>query len=75
MPLDPLSAVRLVTDRDRDKGVGAGAVGVVLDVYEDAYEVEFSRADGSTVAWFAVEHDQVEPYAGSDAPSWTRTAG
>lgn len=61
MPLDSLSLVRLTTERYRAEGVAAGALGVVLDVYDDGYEVEFSREDGSTIAWFAVERDEVEP--------------
>lgn len=74
MTLETLAVVRLLTDRYRHKGVAAGAVGVVLDVYDDAYEVEFSRPDGSTVAWFAVGRDEVEPYVGTDVPSATRRA-
>lgn len=74
MTLDTLAVVRLLTDRYQDKGVAAGAVGVVLDVYDDAYEVEFSRADGSTIAWFAVGQDEVEPYVETGEPSATRRA-
>jgi Domain of unknown function (DUF4926) len=61
MPLPQFSAVRLLTDHHRTKGVPAGAVGRILDVYgEEAYEVEFSRPDGTTIAWFAVPQDEVE---------------
>ncbi len=49
------SPVRLVTNRYTDKGVGIGALGFVLEVYDGAYEVEFSRSDGTTIAWFAVD--------------------
>lgn len=72
MPLETLSVVRLLTDRYRDKGVLFGNVGVVLDVYDDAYEVEFSREDGSTIAWFAVGRDEVAPLVATDAPPTAR---
>lgn len=40
-----------------------GTIGTILDVYgAEAYEVEFSREDGSTIAWFAVKQDDVKPY-------------
>lgn len=68
MPLTGLSLVCLTTERYRAKGVDVGATGVVLDVYDDGYEVEFSRQDGSTIAWFAVERDEVEPLAEAAAP-------
>ena len=66
MPLASLTPVRLRSDRYLAEGVAAGAIGVILDVYEDAYEVEFSRADGTTIAWFAVAQDEVEPYAAAE---------
>ena len=66
MPLDSLTVVRLVSDRYRDEGVPAGAIGVILDVYDDAYEVEFSRPDGTTIAWFAVGQVEVEPAVGPE---------
>ena len=62
MTLESLSLVRLMTDRYRAEGVPAGAIGVILDVYDDAFEVEFSRPDGTSIAWFAVPRDDVEPY-------------
>lgn len=68
MPIDSLSLVRLLSDRYQSEGVEAGAVGVVLDVYNDAYEVEFSREDGTTIAWFAVRQDEVEPYVDAEVP-------
>jgi len=63
MAVQTLSLVCLTTERYRPKGVDVGAVGVILDVYADGYEVEFSREDGSTIAWFAVDRDEVEPLA------------
>jgi hypothetical protein len=58
--------VRPITDRFRSEGIAAGAVGVILDVYDDGYEVEFSCPDGTTVAWFAVDQHDVEPYRAVD---------
>lgn len=61
MVLPQFSAVRLLSDRHRDKGVEAGSIGRILDVYgEEAYEVEFSRPDGTTIAWFAVPPNEIE---------------
>ncbi len=62
MAFENLSPVRLLTDQYRAQGLVAGAVGVIVEVYDDAYEVEFSRPDGVTIAWFAVNQDEVEPY-------------
>jgi hypothetical protein len=53
--------VRLLSDDYRREGVGFGAIGVVIEDYGDAYEVEFSREDGTTIAWFAVGPDEIEP--------------
>ncbi|MCY7278088.1 MAG: DUF4926 domain-containing protein [Phormidesmis sp. CAN_BIN44] len=62
MTLEPYSLVKLLTDRYQDRGVVAGAIGTILEVYEDeAYEVEFSRDDGTTIAWFAVLQTEVKP--------------
>ncbi len=67
MALECYSPVQLLTDRYRDRGVSAGAIGTILDVYgSEAYEVEFSREDGSTIAWFAVKQDEVKPYIQSE---------
>lgn len=77
MALECYSSVRLLTDRYEDRGVSAGAIGAILDVYGDeAYEVEFSRSDGTTIAWFAVKQDKVEPYVHSEGvPSPPGSAG
>jgi hypothetical protein len=60
MRLPEFSPVRLTTDCYVNKGVGRGAIGIILDVYDDGYEVEFSRPDGTTIAWFAVRPEDVE---------------
>jgi hypothetical protein len=62
MPLPEFSPVRLVTNRFRDKeSVGEGAIGVILEVFADGYIVEFSRPDGTTLSWFGVKPEDVEP--------------
>ncbi len=62
MTLPGLSQVRLLTDRYRDKGVPAGTLGTILEVYDDgAYEVEFSDpADGTTIALLSLAEEEVE---------------
>jgi Domain of unknown function (DUF4926) len=63
MVLEEYSVVQLITDRYQDRGVSIGAIGTILEVYgEDAYEVEFSREDGTTIAWFAVGQNEVKLY-------------
>jgi Domain of unknown function (DUF4926) len=62
MTLEPYSLVKLLTDRYQDRGVSAGAIGTILEVYKDeAYEIEFSRDDGTTIAWFAILQNEVKP--------------
>jgi hypothetical protein len=61
MALPEFSPVRLTTDRYLSQGVRRGDIGFILDVYDDGYEVEFSRPDGTTIAWFAVKPDDIEP--------------
>jgi hypothetical protein len=73
MPFPEFSPVRLTTDRFLSKGVGRGAIGFILDVYEDGYEVEFSRPDGTTIAWFAVKSEDIEPAPEILAASSDRT--
>ncbi len=60
MSLKPYTIVKLITARYRDRGIDLGAIGTILDVYGDeAYEIEFSRDDGTTIAWFAVCQNEV----------------
>lgn len=57
--------VRLLVDLP-DEGLEAGAVGAVVHVFERpnvAYEVEFTDADGRTVAQLPLAADQLEPLA------------
>ncbi|HEY7036277.1 MAG TPA: DUF4926 domain-containing protein [Thermomicrobiales bacterium] len=74
MSLPQFSSTRLVSDDHAEEGVPRGAVGIILDVYEDGdYEVEFSREDGTTIAWFAVRANEVEPADQSRAGLMRRT--
>jgi hypothetical protein len=67
MALEQYTLVQLLTNRYQNRGVYAGAIGVILEVYGDeAYEVEFSREDGTTIAWFAIQQNEVQPYTESD---------
>lgn len=61
MRLREFSLIRLTTDRLLNRGVGRGSIGIILDVYDTGYEVEFSRPDGTTIAWFAVKPEDIEP--------------
>lgn len=61
MPLPEFSPVRLLTNRYREKeGVGEGAIGVILENFADGHIVEFSRPDGTTIAWFGVKPEEIE---------------
>lgn len=60
MSLKPYTIVKLITNRYHARGIDFGAIGTILDVYDDeAYEIEFSRDDGTTIAWFAVLQNEV----------------
>jgi hypothetical protein len=61
MMIELYRPVRLLNDDHLDEGVGAGAIGTAIEAYDDGYEVEFSRSDGTTIAWFAVRPDEIAP--------------
>jgi hypothetical protein len=49
----------LTSDRFRDRGLVCGAIGVVVDVHgHDACDVEFSDAEGMTIAHFTVVREE-----------------
>ncbi len=53
--------VRLVCSRFDDRGVSVGAEGYVVDQYDDGcFEVEFSNADGSTLAQIVASGHDVQ---------------
>ena len=67
--LPQFSMIRLTTDRFIDsEGVGRDAIGVILDVFEEGSIVEFSRPDGTTIAWFGVRLEDVEPAPHVETP-------
>ena len=54
------SRVRLVTDRFRSEGVEPGDLGYIIEMFdEDAFEVEFSDANGITIALIVARHDEI----------------
>ena len=55
------SRVRLLTDRFRSEGIGMGAIGYVIEVYDGkAYEVEFSDPYGIAIAQIVALSSQAE---------------
>jgi hypothetical protein len=61
MPINNYSRVRLLTSRYDQQGVSAGAIGYIIEVYDqEAYEVEFSDENGITIAQLAVPQREVE---------------
>lgn len=54
------SPIRLLTNRYLENGVKKGDYGVVIEVYDDAYEVEFMDEKGNTIDWFSVKPDEIE---------------
>jgi hypothetical protein len=66
MTLPQFIAARLTTDRFLDEGVGAGAIGFIVDVFADGYDVEFSRPeDGTTIALLFLKPADIEPAPGA----------
>ena len=61
MELTNYSRVRITTDKYARQGVRAGDLGYIIEAYQAAFEVEFSRKDGTTIAILTVAHDEVEP--------------
>jgi hypothetical protein len=63
MNLAMYSVVRLSTDKYRSKGVFAGDVGVIVEIWGEgaAYEIDFSDSEGTTIAQFAVPADELVP--------------
>jgi hypothetical protein len=60
--LPQFSAVRLTNDRFLNEGVGLGAIGFIVDIFDNGYDVEFSRAeDGSTIALLVLTAEDIEP--------------
>lgn len=59
--LELYSRVRVTTDRFLDEGVPAGAVGYIIESYDDGnYEVEVSDENGVTIAQFVASDDDLK---------------
>lgn len=57
------SRVRMLTDAYQGENVHAGMVGYVIEIYpNDHYEIEFSNADGITVAQIVAKGNEIELY-------------
>jgi len=58
--IDNYSRVRLLTDKYRKEGAATGAVGYVIEVYDNGdCEVEFSDRDGITFAQIVARADEL----------------
>ncbi len=65
MVLPNYSQVRLLTDQYIKEGVKAGDIGYIIEIYDEktnytAYEVEFSRRDGTTIAMIILRREEIE---------------
>ena len=55
------SRVRLLTHRFQNEGLNYGALGYIIEIYDDDnYEVEFSNEQGVTIAIIVAKHDELE---------------
>lgn len=60
MKLQEYSRVRLLSTAYRDEGLELGALGYIVEVYDDAYEAEFSDERGNTIAQVVLREGEVE---------------
>ena len=61
--MDLFDLVVLAEDRP-DEGLAAGSIGTIVHVFHQpdlAYEVEFTNADGSTLAMLTLRPDELHP--------------
>lgn len=54
------SRVRLLTNDHADEGACRGDLGYIIEVYDDAYEVEFSDGNGITFAQIVAQPNEIE---------------
>jgi hypothetical protein len=53
------SKVKLLTDKYKSEGVSDGAIGYVIEVYQNhKYEVEFSDLNGITIAQIVLDSNE-----------------
>ena len=67
----------VLTEPLRERGLRAGDIGTVVDVYADGegFEVEFCTLTGETVAVATLEAGQVRPVQEGELPTARRIAG
>ncbi len=58
--IENYSRVRLLTNRFQSEGVCYGALGYIIEVYDHAYEVEFSDESGITQGQIVAEEKELE---------------
>ena len=53
--------VKLLTNKYIKEGIKKGDIGIILEIYdENNFEIEFSDADGFTIALFAFPREELE---------------
>jgi hypothetical protein len=61
MTFDQYTRVMLLTDRFQHEGLVKGNIGYIIEVYaEGVYEVEFSDANGITIAQIVVSEAEIQ---------------
>jgi hypothetical protein len=70
MKLQEYTRVRLLSDAYQGERLKPGAMGYIIEVYSDAYEVEFSDSQGNTIAQLVLREEEVE-----SAPETAMKAG
>jgi Domain of unknown function (DUF4926) len=60
MKIPNYTPITLITNKYINDGVKAGDYGVIIEIYEDGYEVEFMDESGNTLNCFGVRTDEVE---------------
>lgn len=49
-----------MTDRFQEEGAKRGAIGYIIETYEDTFEVEFSDHTGTTIAQIVAKPAELE---------------
>jgi hypothetical protein len=76
MRLPNYTRVRLISDRYEAEGASRGAIGYIIEMYDDgAYELEFSDANGITFAQIVARREDVEVDEGSSHGSADQADG
>jgi uncharacterized protein len=70
MRLENYTTVVLLTDKYESEGVKTGDIGTIIEVYNDAYEVDFSDANGITITMIVLQEDEVKA-ASTGEKGWT----